>query len=246
MTHAVDSPEATSLHRERILAKESLSKIYSDVYRFFKLEIAAIPGDAPVLELGSGPGIGKDYISDLITSDVIPLPHSTLVARAESLPCKSNSLRAIISYNVLHHLPDIEAFLSEASRVLIPGGKLLFVEPTYTWWSGIIYRYLHHEPFDTQQIEWKLPEGGRLSVANDALPWIVFVRDRERFTELFPDLILRSCTPYSPFSYLLTGGVSYPYQAPSFVRSLAALVESNPWIERTMGMFMKGVVEKKR
>jgi ubiquinone/menaquinone biosynthesis C-methylase UbiE/DNA-binding transcriptional ArsR family regulator len=49
-------------------------------------------------------------------------------AELESLPLESSELDAATMVLVLHHLPDPAAALSEASRVLKPGGRLLIAD----------------------------------------------------------------------------------------------------------------------
>jgi hypothetical protein len=67
---------------------------------------------------------------------------------------------------------------------------------------------MHHEPFDTRCSGWDFPQGGPLSKANQALPWIVFQRDRLLFERMFPQWDIAKINLHSPFCYLLSGGVS--------------------------------------
>lgn len=67
----------------------------------------------------------------------------------------------------LHHIPQIEKFSEESSRVPVHGGRLIFVEPWPTCLSAGIYRHFHHEPFD-ESAEWEIPPGGPLTAANGA------------------------------------------------------------------------------
>ena len=96
----------------------------------------------------------------MITSDVMELKHVDQVASATDLPFADNSLKAIYLLDVFHHLPDVSLFLSEASRCLQPGGRIIMVEPANTWWGRFIFTHFHHEPFKPEQQEWTLPEGG--------------------------------------------------------------------------------------
>ena len=138
-----------------------------------------------------------------------------LVADATHLPFAAGSLRAIVMTDVLHHIPNVAAFFSEASRCLRPGGAIAMIEPWNSLWSRFIYQNLHHEPFDPQSADWTFPATGPLSSSNGALPWIVFERDRNRFESEFPNLRLRSIKPMMPLRFLLSGGVSMKSFMPS-------------------------------
>jgi len=134
---------------------------------------------------------------------------------ATSLPIADGSLRSLVMTNVLHHLPDVRGFFLEAQRCLRPGGAIVMVEPWVTPWSKLIYGNLHHEPFDPASFAWGVSPGRPLSDANGALPWIVFERDRVRFTKDFPLLDVELIRPIMPFLYLLSGGVSTRALVPS-------------------------------
>jgi SAM-dependent methyltransferase len=57
------------------------------------------------------------------------------VASAEALPLQTDSVDAVLIHHALDYTPDSHRLLREASRVLIPGGKLLIVgfNPLSTW-----------------------------------------------------------------------------------------------------------------
>lgn len=235
----LDSPETTTLHRDIIQRKPFLKKIYLDHYHYFKTATNNVP-EGIKIELGSGGGFYKEVMPEVITSDVLPLPYVDQVFSALDMPFADQSVSAIYMIDVLHHIPDVEKFFTEADRCLKPGGKIVMIEPTNTWWGGFIYRNFHHEPFDPTVREWKLPAGGPMSVANDAIPWIVFVRDRLRFQKLFPRLEITTVQYTEPVRYLLSGGVSMRQLVPNSWYGAVKFFEETilkpiaPWV----GMFM--------
>lgn len=220
---SVDDPRVTE-HRRRIVeAKPFLKRIYLDWYADILAHLPAVEG--PVLELGSGPGFLSKLVPDLITSEVFPCKGVQVVADARRLPFPAASLRAIVMTDVLHHIPNPEAFLEETQRTLRPGGRLVVIEPWITPWSKVIYRSLHSEPVDTKTASWSFPPTGPLSGANTAMPWLIFERDYQRFERLFPHLQLLAVRPMMPFRYLVSGGVSLRTLMPSWSYNAWASVE---------------------
>jgi SAM-dependent methyltransferase len=203
----IDTPAAVAVHAAILRAKPCLQSVYR---RWYQALLRYLPagGSGPVLEIGTGSGFLKNLIPGLITSDIQSVPAADLVCDGCALPIRPGLLSAIVMLNTFHHLPDVPRFLSEAVRCLAPGGVLLMIEPWTTAWSQMVYRYLHHEPFDKTRKAWRLAKGGPLSQSNSALPWIVFKRDIERFEAKYPSLRLIGLDPHMPFSYLLCGGFS--------------------------------------
>lgn len=201
-----DSLDVTLRRRELIQSRGFLRQLYQEWYEQIA---AALPeGRGAILEIGSGGGFLSVAIPEAITSDVLPLPGVDVVLNAEHLPFADGSVRAVVMTNVFHHIPDVARFLGEFRRCARPGGALVIIEPWVTGWSRRIYGTLHSEPFDPAAKTWTLETGRPLSEANGALPWIVFERDRRRFSEEFPELSVETIRPLMPLRYLVSGGVS--------------------------------------
>jgi SAM-dependent methyltransferase len=221
---AIDDPRTTARRRGIILKNRFLWRIYDEWYRSISALIPSGPGS--VLELGSGAGFLGRYVPGLVTSEVFLCPDIQLALDARRLPFSSGSLKAIVMVDVLHHIPDSRAFLTEAERCLRPGGSVAMIEPWVSPWSTQIYTRLHHEPFDPAAKEWGFPESGPLSGANGALPWIIFQRDRRVFESEFRGLEIQAVRPLMPFRYLISGGVSMRQLMPGFTFDLWRKFES--------------------
>jgi SAM-dependent methyltransferase len=120
-----------------------------------------------VLELGAGTGHNLPYYTDKVTDLVMtePDPHmasrlqeklskegtaagrpSVIVSQAESLPFDDGSFDAVVATLVLCTVEDPQRALAEARRVLVEGGKFLYLEhvrstaPRRAWWQDRLER----------------------------------------------------------------------------------------------------------
>lgn len=208
-----------------------------------------MPADVggPFLELGSGGGFLKEYMPDLITSEILQISDVDIILDGHRLPFKKAALRGIVMFDVFHHLADVKSFFSAAADCVKPGGTIVMMEPWNTAWSRRIFQHLHHEPFLPDATDWHFPDGGPLSMSNQALPWIVFERDRREFERQCPQWQLHEITPDYPFCYLLSGGLAYRSFMPGFLfefwRSVEAIL--TPWM-RHWAMFAKIVLVRNR
>ena len=239
-SHDLDDPAMTEGRRSLIRNNTYLFSLYAHWYGLIKGQLPEVDGE--ILELGSGGGFFEDLLPGLITSDVMPVEGVSKVIDATSLPFDDGALSGIVGTNVLHHVRGIEMFLAEASRVLVEGGRLVFIEPWPTIWSLPVYKFLHHEPFDRSR-DWTIPEGGPLTAANGALPWILFSRDADVVERKFPELSVVKTTPIMPVSYLACGGLDRAFKFPSSIFSALRSLE-RPFDR--LGMFALIVIEKKR
>jgi SAM-dependent methyltransferase len=203
---SLDDPVTTQQRRDIIQGNRFLWRIYDEWYRMI---CGCVPeGAGKVVEVGSGAGFLADYMPNLIASEVFVCPGIQLVLDARHLPFSSGSLKMIAMVDVLHHVPDIRAFLKEAQNCVRPGGSVVMIEPWVSTWSRFVYGVLHHEPFDPDAEEWAFTEMGALSGANGGLPWIIFQRDRQQFEAEFASLEIQEVRPFMPLRYLVSGGVS--------------------------------------
>jgi SAM-dependent methyltransferase len=239
----LNDPELTIERNDFIRQHRFINLIYQEWYTAIQTELENCHGK--ILEIGAGAGFLEDFIQGLIKSDIFYLPFINAVIDGKNMPFGNGSLSAIVATDVLHHIPDARKFLAETNRVLNPSGKIVLIEPWATKWSGFIYRNLHHEAFDPDAVEWVFSSDGPLSSSNQALPWIIFFRDRQIFAREFPYLTIKKIKTFMPFRYILSGGFSTPALMPSWTFNLWKSFERlfNPVMD-SCGMFALIVLQK--
>jgi 2-polyprenyl-3-methyl-5-hydroxy-6-metoxy-1,4-benzoquinol methylase len=218
--------EATLRNRARLGANKNLLFWYRQLYRD-QFKDFEDPAALSILEIGSGTSPLKQFLPNVITSDVLDLDYLDLVFDCHEIDkldaIENNSLDVITLTNVLHHLKSPVLFLNRAASKLKSGGKVIATEPFFSVWSTLIFKYLHHEPVDFRISEPELgPVGGPLGSANIALPWLIFFRRCEwlqRLNDNF-DLATVFVRPFSALSYMATGGISHRLPVPHFLYRL--------------------------
>jgi len=193
--------------RRLIRSKPMVQQCYDLWYSLLRSDVASVSGQGKLVELGSGAGYIKEFLPEAITSDVTP-GFSDMVIDGRELPFAKNELRAILLTHCFHHIPDIRAFFREASRTLIPGGVISMVECAHTPLSRLFFGKIHPEPYLPDSKDWEFSAGSNLFDSNQALSWIVFVRDKAKFESEFPEFIVESKSYLPWFGYLLSGGVN--------------------------------------
>jgi SAM-dependent methyltransferase len=222
---------ATLRNRARLGANKNLLFWYRELYReqFRDLPNASA---LSILEVGSGTSPLKQFLPNIITSDVLDLDYLDLVFDCHGIDkldaIKDNSIDVITLTNVLHHLKNPIAFLNRAASKLKSGGKVIATEPFFSVLSTPVFKFLHHEAVDFRISEPELEKvEGPLASANIALPWLIFFRQREwlqRLNENF-DVATLSTRPFSALSYMATGGISRRFRIPHFVYRWLFLVD---------------------
>ena len=243
LPYELDDPRTTLAHRDIILGKPFLKRLYTDWYKVFVHKTKQLPAGKH-LEIGSGGGFLKLVAPEVITSDILPLPNVDQVFSAEEMPFAENELSSIVMLNVFHHIPRPYLFLQEAQRTLVKGGKIVMIEPANSTLGRFIYKRFHHEPFDETGGR-EIKAGNPLSNSNQALPYIYFERDLEQFKKEFPLLRINEVRYHSPFLYALSGGVSrsalLPYVCYPLVKALEWLLQP---FSKQLGLFCTVEIEK--
>jgi len=238
----LNHPDTTISRRDEIKKKPFMRRMYVEWYQFLR---NWLPDDAKLIgELGSGPGFIADEIPNVITSDILYLPFLDIVMNGRHLPFSAQCLDAMLMVDVFHHISDASAFLHEVSRVLRTGGRLVMIEPWMTSWSKWVLTRFHHEPVNLEAVDWAFDSNGPLTGANQALPWIVFDRDKLIFSEGFPDLKVTLIQPIMPLTYILGGGFSHQFSLPGFIYPFFSAIEKRLIHPDKNGMFALIVVEK--
>jgi SAM-dependent methyltransferase len=239
----LDDPSTTILHGKILRSKPFLRNIYVDYYEQFKNAVVN-PENKMLVELGSGGGFIKEIIPNVITSDIQSGVDADKVFSATDMPFEDASVDAFFTLGVMHHIGEQRRYFAEVERCLKLGGKIVMIEPSNTPWSRFIFTNFHHEGFDPKG-GWDLSKAGPLSQANDAIPWIVFVRDRAIFEREFPLLKVVSLHNHTPMRYLISGGLSIRQLLPGFMYPAVRALE---WLlspaNNLLGMFMTVVIEK--
>lgn len=220
----VGSPEFFEIQKQFIEKRPLLKRCYDEWYQCLIDDARSVPGEGELLELGSGGSCLKNREPGFITSDVVP-DVSERVIDARELPFSDRSLKAIAATHVLHHVPDLEAFLREAVRTLVPGGVITMIEVAHTPFARFFFDRFHPEPYDDTVRDWAFGQADSMMDSNQALSWIVFVRDRKRFEKLFPELQIEVFRFMPWLTYLLSGGVTKRNVIPGFLVPLIAAAE---------------------
>ncbi len=209
--------------------KPILQKIYREEF-FSRLLSFRQPGGISV-EVGGGPGFLKNMSPDLISTDITWCPWLDAVTDAQSLSFKSSSVTNVMGLDILHHLQKPMAFLEEAQRILVPGGRLILIETWVTPFSYLIYRFFHQEDCDLSrdprgdhairtEKEKKAFEG------NQAIPYLLFgSRNSKTTLGLLPHLKVLKIEPFCLFAYLLSLGFKSSCLLPEVLYPLVSAVE---------------------
>lgn len=199
--------------RAAVLSDNYLRNFTAGVYQRISRSLALSPEFSSV-ELGAGVALGKEWLPGLISSDLVLNDFLDMEVDAQIMPFESSSISNFILVNAFHHIPDVSRFLGEAERCLVPGGRIVLVDPYWGAVATVVYKFFHPEPFSRRQKDWFEDRTDRWD-SNQALAWIVFVRDSHQFSRSFPKLSVLEIKPFGEVGYLLSGGVYGRTKVPS-------------------------------
>jgi hypothetical protein len=89
----IDDPQTTHLRQQIIQEKYFLRRIYEEWYQSIAASLPS--GDGAVLELGAGAGFMRDFVPDLITSELFYCPDIRVVLSGLSLPLRARHYAAL-------------------------------------------------------------------------------------------------------------------------------------------------------
>lgn len=174
----------------------------------FSSIIENLPVDIQTLvEIGAGDGISRNFLPQSILTDISYHPILDTACRSDQMPFKSGSIDALVLKDTLHHLPDVELFLTEANRVLRVGGRIVIFEPYWGLLAKFVYRFLHQEQFNQNTDTWSFQSMSPWD-SNQALSYLLLRRDRVRFEREYPFFEIREHKVLVGPSFLISGGVS--------------------------------------
>ena len=195
----------------------ALGILYQEWYDLISKNLSVIDGIN--IELGCGASFINKTNKSIQKTDVFLNSNTDFKLNAMDIGENfENKISNLILVNVFHHISDPELFLKSAEKALIPGGRIIMIEPSNNYWSRFVYKLIGHEPFDTRQSEWKFESIDPLLDSNQALSWIIFERDYEKFKNLFPMFSLILKKNMMPFSYLFSGGHSFNTKIGRFIK----------------------------
>jgi SAM-dependent methyltransferase len=198
---------AAVLKRKRILAG-----VFAEMNALFlTLEARYLMGNGARVELGAGVAPLRAADPTVRSSDVLPSPDLDLVVDAQQMPFANGEVKTLFGQNCFHHFPEPRRFFREVIRVVPPGGGVVLIEPYYgPLASALFKRMFASEGFDKRAKAWEVPAQGPMRGANQALSFLVFVRDRALFEREFPELEIVHAAPLRSYlRYLFSGGLNF-------------------------------------
>ena len=173
------APTTERLDVDSYLSSASTYLIYLFHVATYEFAADRLPGTGRVLDYGCGTGYGAHLLAEsgrtVVGVDVSqsavryaasrymsPLLEFRAVPPVESapLPFGSGSFDAVVSFQVIEHVPSVDAYLAEVARVLAPGGVFLCATPDRT-----TRLYRRQRPWNRWHLEEFTPEQLTGSVA---------------------------------------------------------------------------------
>src|SRR5947209_3648281 len=222
------------IHRAHWEKKKAVRLLYRDFHR----QLLENCPEGRILDIGGGTAHIKQSRGDVVSIDILKFPGIDVVADAHRLPFGDKFFAGVVMLDVLHHLERPIEFLTEASRVLAPGGRLVMIEPAMTTLARRFYDRFHEEPVDMNADPFApvVANPARDPFdANQAIPTLLFATApaRRQVEQTIPSLRVRSVDWQSLFAYPMSSG----FQKWSLIPG--ALVGSMLALERRVPQFVR-------
>jgi SAM-dependent methyltransferase len=199
----------TLREHERIWSQRPLlRRIYGEWFQLVAARLARVPG--MTVELGCGGGHFREVVPDVVETDVERTPWADAVVDAERMPYDDGSVANLVLVDVFHHLSSVERFLTEATRVLAAGGRIVVLDGYCSPLSTLAYSRFHQETLnlDADPFRDDSSIAGDPMDANIARTTLVFFRHAHVLEQRWPELTIRERRLLSFVAYPLSGGYS--------------------------------------
>lgn len=223
----VDSDKLLKVHRQIMLEKPMMNQVFKGFYKScIKLDNKYFTSKGSRIEIGAGVSFFKDVYPEIISTDIKKADNLDRVLNALDMDLPDNSVRAFYGLNCFHHFPEPRKFFNELERTLKNGGGCILIEPYYGPVASKIYKNLFDtETFDPNQEQWE-SESSYMLGANQALSYIVFIRDKAKFESEFRNLeIVTNKVMNNYLRYLISGGLNFRSLLPSFMSPVIKFIE---------------------
>jgi SAM-dependent methyltransferase len=206
-------------------ARPLLRRLYTEWYEEIAGRLAAVAG--PTVELGAGIGRFKELYPSIVATDVEPTSWTDEAVDAEALPYENGSLANLVLVDVFHHLARPASFLDEARRTLVPGGRVIVLDPYCSLVSTPAYRLFHRERTDLRvaAFDEEAEVAASPLASNQARTTLAFFREADRFRERWPELSMVERRRLALLLYPLSGGFSGRRLVPAVLYRPLSVVE---------------------
>ena len=246
----VDGKSRLELHQVMLKKKRMLNDVFTSWHHLFRdISNQFLTGNGIEVELGAGVSPMRDSYPEVLATDIVEAPNLDRIINAEKMDLQTETVKVVYGQNCFHHFPHPDQFFKELDRVLVPGGGAILLEPYYGPFASFLYKRLFKtEGFDKNFPDWNTPATGPMNGANQALSYIIFIRDRARFEKENPSLkIVHQRFAGNYLRYLLSGGLNFRQLLPDIFSKPIGLLEKtispfNKWISLHHIIVIKKVI----
>ncbi len=224
----VDGSERLELHGKVLERKRMLREVFVEFHHaFHRLADRYFKVEGLEVELGAGIAPMRNSYPEVLATDIVATEQLDMALNAEAMSLDDHSARVFYGQNCFHHFPHPDRFFTELERTLKVGGGAILIEPFHGPFAAFLYKRLFKsEGFDMHFPSWETPSTGSMNGANQALSYIVFVRDRQAFERKHPGLEIvhqEICGNY--LRYLISGGLNFRQLLPDALIPVLKVVE---------------------
>ena len=225
-------------HSQKLMSKPMLREVFKHFHdQFRNLDHQFLNASGLEVELGAGIAPIRDAYPSVLATDIIKAPHLDKALNAEAMELEDASVRVFYAQNCFHHFSQPRLFFNELERTLVPGGGVILLEPYYGVFASFLYKRLFKtEGFDKTYPSWETPETGPMHGANQALSYLVFMRDRAEFEQKHPSLkFVHQRLDDHYLKYIFSGGLNFKQICPDKLSPVLALLQTclrplNRWL----------------